>query len=76
MTLLRDILTGLAKFFYFHLYKACFLVHSENDSHDLVHSALAIGLENEKSKSVLQLPKSYKFDTRVDYGVVYHIGHE
>ena len=61
-------------FFYFHLYKACFLVHSENDSHDLVHSALSIGLENEKSKSVLQLPKSYKFDTRVDYGVGMHIG--
>ena len=50
------------------------LVHSENDSHDLVHSALSIGLENEKSKSVLQLPKSYKFDTRVDFGVGMHIG--
>ena len=40
----------------------------------LVHSALSIGLENEKSKSVLQLPKSYKFDKRVDYGVCMHIG--
>ena len=29
----------------------------------------AIQLTQKKSKSVLQLPKSYKFDTRVDYGV-------
>ena len=34
----------------------------------------AIQLTQKKSKSVLQLPKSYKFDTRVDYGVGMHIG--
>ena len=36
----------------------------------------AIQLTQKKSKSVLQLPKSYKFDTRVDYGVGMHIGYE